>query len=471
MNSPTGEEWKQMDAVARGYDPTGFGPVLDEARTRIRRIRCQDADLHLVDSSGHPIPGLTIELEQTRSAFQWGEQLWGLDTLFRHGFADTDRVRHLTRRFTDCLNSANCLSYWTEAPRNDGPKHMEFQGEDHLDGLQAQVDWALQNGLTPKGHPIFWSLAKAYPEWLKRYPMDTQWKFIEVRVRTLVARFKGTLKLWDVIHEPMWEAAPKNLPHRHWPHLETLDDICDYIVPVLRWAREEDPSAQFIVNDYGMELDPADWVIRHKDGHPVTAKSQRDRFVALFRRLREIGAAPDGLGMQAHTGTWMTPAEQHSILDEFAESGTRLHYTEFWAEDKHLHGAKLAPDLIDRLKAEYVANIMTVAFAHPAVDSFYFWGEISKSFGFKTDHNSGGIPTSSHTPTVVYERVRKLLREEWMTRETLRSDADGRVRFRGFLGDYQLRYRIAADMPAATTFTLSADTSGQRRLVLHRPRA
>jgi endo-1,4-beta-xylanase len=123
------------------------------------------------------------------------------------------------------------------------------------------------------------------------------------------------------------------------------------------------------------------------------------------------------------------------------------------------------------MKAEYVANIMTVAFAHPAVDSFYFWGEISKSFGFKTDHNSGGTPTSSHTPTVVYERVRKLLREEWMTRETLRSDADGRVRFRGFLGDYQLRYRIAADMPAATTFTLSSDTSGQRRLVLHRPRA
>jgi endo-1,4-beta-xylanase len=469
MNAPTGEEWKQMDASARGYSPELYTVDLDAARTRIRSIRCQDADLRLVDAQGLPLAGLAVEVEQTRSAFPWGEQLWHLDTLFRHGQAGSDRVRHFTRRFTDCLNAANCLSYWTESPRNDGPKHMEFQGEDRLDGLQAQVDWALAHGLTPKGHPIFWSLPKAYPEWLARYPLETQWKFIEVRVRNLVARFKGKVKVWDLVNEPMWEAAPKNLPRRHWPHLEALDDICEYVVPVLRWAREEDPQAKFIINDYGMELDPADWVIRDKDGEPVTAKRQRDRFVTVFRRLREHGAAPDGLGMQAHTGTWMTPAEQHAILDEFAASGTRLHYTEFWAEDKHLRAARLEPALIDRMKAEYVANVLTIAFAHPAVDSFYFWGELVKSFGFRADENGGGLPTSSHVPTAVYQRVRHLLREEWMTRETLRSDADGRVRFRAFYGDYTLRYRLREDMPAATGFSLSPDTPGKRRLVLHRP--
>jgi endo-1,4-beta-xylanase len=469
MNTMIGEEWKQMDGATEHYDSGAFASDLEAARRRIGEIRRMDADLRLEDSSGRPIPNLAVEVVQTRSSFNWGEQLWGLDTLFRNGMAGCDRARHFTRRFTECLNSANCLTYWTEAPRNDGPKHMEFQGEDRMDGFAAQVDWALQNGLTPKGHPVFWSIEKAYPEWLKRYPLDTQWKFIEVRVRNLVARFKGKVKLWDIINEPMWEAAPKHLPQRHWPHIESLDDICEYIIPVLRWAREEDPDARYIVNDYGMEIDPLSGPVRHRDGHAITAKSQRDRFTALFRRLRDEGACPDGLGMQSHTGGWMTPSAQNAILDDFATSGVPLHYTEFWADNEHLIKAGIEPKVAEDMKAEYIANVMTVAFAHSSVSSFYFWGEIERSLGFRSDHNSGGLPTSSHTPTVVYERVRRLLREEWMTRETMCSDADGRVRFRGFHGDYSLRYSIRSDMPVGVTFSITPESPGERILVLHRP--
>lgn len=458
-----------MEAANRHYNPEAFSRDLDAARKRIREIRCRDTELLLVDRQGKPVPHLPVELVQTRSAFSWGDQLWGLDTLFRNGLADSARVRHFTRRFTDCLNSANCLTYWTEAPRNDGPKHMEFQGEDHLDEFAAQVGWALQNGLTPKGHPIFWSIDKAYPEWLKRYPMDTQWKFIEVRVRNLVSRFKGKVKIWDVVNEPMWEAAPKNLPRRHWPHLESLDDICEYIIPVLRWAREEDPDAKYIINDYGMEADPENWTIRHKDGHHVTAKSQRERFVSLFRRLADEGACPDGLGMQAHTGAWMEPSFQNAILDEFATSGVPLHYTEFWAHTDHLLKAGIDPATAEAMKAEYVANVMTVAFAHPGVDSFFFWGDLTGSFGFRDDHNSPGMPSSSHEPTATYWRVKKLLREEWMTREKAASDSGGRLSFRGFFGDYSLRYETAPAMPAGTTFTVDPRQSGPVRLVVNRP--
>jgi endo-1,4-beta-xylanase len=471
INAPAGEEWKKMDGATAHYDPESFVGDLDAARIRIRKIRCQDADLLLVDREGVPIPNLRVEIVQNRSSFCWGDQLWGLDTLMRNGFAGGDRARHFTRRFTECLNSANCLTYWTEAPRNDGPKHMEFQGEDRMDGFAAQVDWALANGLVPKGHPVFWSIDKAYPEWLKRYPLETQWKFIEVRVRNLVARFKGKVKLWDVVNEPMWEAAPKNLPHRHWPHIESLEDICEYVIPVLRWAREEDPAARFIVNDYGMELDAANHAIKDKTGKVITAKMQRDRFTALFRRLREEGACPDGLGMQAHTGAWMDPATQTRILDDFSTAGVPLHYTEFWADNKHLLTAGIDPVVADEMRAEYVANIMTMAFAHPAVESFYFWGELTGSFRFKSDHNSEGLPSSSHTPSAVYWRVQDLLRKQWMTRETIVSDSDGRVRFRGFFGDYSLCYALSSHMPVGVTFTLSPGISGEKRLSLIRPLA
>ena len=471
MTAPAGEEWKALDETSRPYDPGRFVEELDAARARIRKIRCQDAEIRVVDRAGRAVSGLAVDIVQTRSAFCWGDQLWGLDTLFRNGFAGSDRVRHYTQRFSDCLNSANCLTYWTEAPRNDGPKHMEFQGEDRLDGFAAQVDWALANGLVPKGHPIFWSIPKGYPEWLKRYPMDTQWKFIEVRVRNLVSRFRGKVKLWDVINEPMWEAAPKNLPQRDWPHLESLDAICEYVIPVLQWAREEDPDARYVINDYGMEVDPPGRDLRDREGQPVTAKRQRDRFTALFRRLAEEGACPDALGMQSHTGGWIDPKTQLDLLDDFATAGVPLHYTEFWASADHLLKAGVDPATAERMKAEYVANLITVAFSHPAVEAFYFWGEITHSFGFRNDHNSGGLPTSSHTPTPTYWRVQQLLREEWMTRESLVTDAEGVVRFRGFHGDYSLRYRVGPEMPAGIAFTLDPRAEGKFRLTVHRPSA
>jgi GH35 family endo-1,4-beta-xylanase len=467
MNTPAGEEWKAMEAAGRHPDPDSLAADLEAARSRIRKIRMTDAEILVTDRAGRPLVGLPVSAVQTHSPFCWGEQLWQLDTLFRGGFRDSDRARHFTRLFTGCLNSANCLSYWTEAPRNDGPKHMEFQGEDRLDGFAAQVDWCLANGLTPKGHPVFWSLDKAYPEWLKRYPMETQWKFIEVRVRNLVARFRGKVKIWDVINEPMWEAAPKHLPHRHWPHLESLDDICEYVIPVLRWAREEDPDAAFLINDYGMELDPPGRDLRTGEGVPVTAKSQRDRFVALFQRLRGEGAAPDGLGMQAHTGAWISPSQQLAILDDFAGAGVPLHYTEFWADGSHLVRAGVAAEDVDKLRAGYIAQVMTVAFSHPSVASFSIWGDLVESFGFRQDHNSCGLPSSSNRPTVVYETVRRLLREDFMTREDLVTDPHGRVRFRGFLGDYSLRYHLPSGMPVGTAFSLDPAREGPIRLVLN----
>jgi len=468
-NAPVGEEWKRMDDATRHYNPEAFGDDLEAARDRIREIRQSPVELALVDYEGTPLKGLPVEVVQTGSTFLWGEQLWGLDTLFRNGFGNTDRVRHFTRLFADCLNSANCLTYWTEAPRNDGPKHMEFQGEDRMDGFQAQVDWALQNGLVPKGHPVFWSIDKAYPEWLKRYPIETQWKFIEVRVRNLVARFKGKVKVWDIVNEAMWEAAPKNLPNRHWPHIESLDDICEYVIPVLRWAREEDPDARYVLNDYGMEADPENWIIRDKNGTHITAKMQRDRFTALARRLAAEGAAPDALGMQAHTGSWMTASEQTTILDDFATGGLPLHYTEFWAKIDNLIKAGIEPKTAEEMRAEYVANTMTVAFAHPSVEAFYFWGEMGSSFGFRQDHNSVSGPSSSNTPTPTYHRVRDLLQNQWRTRETLVTDEGGRVKFRGFHGDYALRYKTSSGLPYGEPFRITPGQTGLLTLRIHKP--
>jgi GH35 family endo-1,4-beta-xylanase len=286
---------------------------------------------------------------------------------------------------------------------------------------------------------------------VKRYDYDTQMKFAEVRVRNLVARFRGKVTLWDAVNEPMWEPAFKNLPKRQWPHIESIRDIADYVEPVLRWCRDEDPDATFIVNDYGMEQDKTmgDRGPVAADGTVVTAAMQRRRFLALIQELGDRGVPPDAVGLQWHTGGWVDHATQMSIYDEMAGTGVPLHVTEFWAHTDHLTKQGLPADVVEQVRADYVVNHLTCAFSHPAVEGFFFWGMFNDAVKWGRH--------SSHDPGLVFHRLKDLLKEQWMTRAELRTDSDGRVRFRGFLGSYVMRYALSDAAQSGVRFSVARE--------------
>jgi GH35 family endo-1,4-beta-xylanase len=451
-----GEEWRSMDEVARAYRPDEA--LLARSRQSIQRLRMRDVDLRVLRRDGAPLAHAPLDIVQTRSSFCFGEQLWSLQELYRFNEHQTDRARYYTLRFTEALNACNALCYWTERPRNDGPKMEDLQGDPQIDNFAWAVDWGNANGLTVKGHPLFWSIQKCVPEWVKRYDYDTQMKFAEVRVRNLVARFRGKVKLWDAVNEPMWEPAFRNLPQRHWPHLDPIKDIADYIQPVLRWCRDEDPDATFLVNDYGMEKDKGEGDVPvARDGTRAIAALQRKRFLALLRELADRGTPPGAVGLQSHTGGWLDHATQVAVYDEMATSGLPIHITEFWANTHHLKESNLPPQVIDQMAADYVCNYLTCAFGHPAIEAFFFWGFMNASVEWGK--------RSSHEPRLMYDRVRDLLKNQWMTRLSVTTDADGRARFRGFLGDYALRYALDDKSRAGSTFTVSSQDAMPLTLV------
>jgi GH35 family endo-1,4-beta-xylanase len=459
MTTGTGEEWKGMHASALAVHTAASQAAVAEARARIPRLRMRDVTLRLCDRRGAPLRRVPVQIAQTRSAFPVGDQLWKLDTLHRFGQAETDLSRAFTTRFTELFNAANALCYWTERPRNDGPKMEDRQGEPHLESFAACVDWAAAAGLTVKGHPLFWAIQKCVPDWVQRYDTATQLKFAEVRVRNLVARFKGRVTLWDAVNEPLWEPAFRNLAQRQWPHLDPIADLADYIALVLGWARDEDPDACYLLNDYGLEGD-ADWVPTAADGTPVTATRQRARMRALLDALFATGAPPNALGLQSHTGGWLPHDAQAALYDEMAGCGLPLHVTEFWAKTRELPPHHLDDAALDELHAQYVADYLTVAFGHPAVEAFFFWG-------FMEDAIRWG-DYSSHELTPAYHRVRQLLTEEWITRLDAVTDDDGCVRFRGFYGAYALRHALGA---AATGVPFTVDRHAGMPLTLTCPLA
>jgi hypothetical protein len=115
---------------------------------------------------------------------------------------------------------------------------------------------------------------------------------------------------------------------------------------------------------------------------------------------------------------------------------------------------------IDQLQAEYVGNFLTVAFGHPAVESFFFWGIMNSAIRWRDDRSS------AHDLTPLYRRIDELINREWITRESLQTDGDGVVRFRGFLGEYSLRRSLPSGQPTGSRFRVEKGQTGRRTLIV-----
>lgn len=431
MSAPAkGEEWKDMDAALPDFDPGAQREKLAEAEERIERHRKQDVAFRLMDRDGRAVCGEEIQIELIRHHFQFGDQLWPLDAQYRNQLHHHQWTRSWEHLFTGIFNAANNLCYWTERPANDASKTEARQGEPRIENFAQTVDWTLANGMTAKGHPLFWSIPKCLPDWVKRYDLDTFWKFAEVRVRNLVSRFKGRVTVWDAVNEALWEAAPEHLHERDWPHVESTGVMADMIEKVLTWCREEDPDATFLINDYG--LIAPDRPKTNQKGQTVTAGRQRERYLELVDELSRRGSAPDAIGLQGHTG-WVPLDTLDACLDQMGSPGVPLHITEFWAKSDTLVKNGVDPARALELAAEYNRQYLTVAFANPHVHAFYFWGFMGGAVDFSPDGGYKLLPA--------YEAVRRRIHEDWWVRETTHSDAEGEFALRLFPGEYAIRRR------------------------------
>jgi GH35 family endo-1,4-beta-xylanase len=451
-----GEEWRRMEGAQRPYDCQASARVAARAGQRIRQIRQKDQEIILTDAQGDPLSQIKARVVQMRNEFPVGDQLWRLQEFYRFDEHETDLGFYWRHRFKNVFNSANALCYWTERPRNDGPKTEDIQGRQQLDDFAYAVDWINSENMLAKGHPLFWSIPKCVPEWVKRYDIETQYKFAEVRVRDLVSRFRGKVKMWDAVNEILWEPAFKNLNRRHWPYLETLENVTEMVARVLSWAREEDPDAKYLINDYGLIQESEKGPPTAPDGTVVTSKLQRKRYLDIARRLIDMGSPPDALGLQSHIGGWVNQDEQLAFYDEIAQAGLPLHITEFWAKTGWLQEQGMDQQEIDERQAEYVSNTLTVAYSHPAVEAFFFWGFMSSAIEWKR--------RSAHELKPMYHRIQDLLKNEWMTRTEIETNADGRTSFRGFCGDYVLRLILPSGQETGIPFTLNRSQNEPMKL-------
>lgn len=127
-------------------------------------------------------------------------------------------------------------------------------------------------------------------------------------ILTVVGRYKGRIKVWDVVNEALADGNGTNvLRNSLW--LEIIGP--DFVAKAFQYAHEADPGAILRYNDYGLE-NPA----------------KRKRLLSLIKELRAQKVPVHAIGSQAHVNVSTTFETMDQALTEIATLGLPIHITE-----------------------------------------------------------------------------------------------------------------------------------------------
>lgn len=127
-------------------------------------------------------------------------------------------------------------------------------------------------------------------------------------IHTVVGRYKGRIKAWDVVNEAIADGGTNVLRNSLW--LQIIGP--DFIAKAFEYAHEADPDAILRYNDYGLE-NPA----------------KRRRLITLIQSLQKQGVPVMAIGTQAHLNVGSASFENmDECLSELATLGLPIHVTE-----------------------------------------------------------------------------------------------------------------------------------------------
>ncbi len=218
----------------------------------------------------------------------------------------------------------------------------------------------------------------------------------------IVPATKDYLEEWDVINEP-------------YDNHDLMDLFGNHVmVDWFNEARAQHPTARLFINDYGII----------SGGGQNTTKQQF--YEDTVRYLLDQGAPVDGMGFQGHFDASPTGIPRVlSVLDRYAQAFPDLKFriTEFDVDTDD-----------EELQADYTRDFLTAVFSQPQVLGFQMWG-----FWEGAHWRPGAaMYRRDWTEKPNGAAYRDLVLNQWWTDDTRTTGADGRVRGRGFLGDYDL---------------------------------
>jgi GH35 family endo-1,4-beta-xylanase len=361
------------------------------ADARIEEIRKADFAVLVVDEGGAPAEGVSVAVEQIRSAFPFGGAITGR-------LLENADYQAFVREHFDWAVFGNESKWYANEARGRGQVTYET--------ADALLDWCEKSGLTVRGHTIFWAPERWQPRWVQALEGEELRSAVEARLESAVRHFRGRFVHWDVNNEML-----------HGSFFE--DRLGEGIRTwMFQRAHELDPEVRLFTNEFNiLSVDQNFEAVETGD------------YVRQVQGLIEGGAPIHGVGVQGHVwfeDTLDRPELLKERLDELATLGLPIWISEF---DSAFDDPELNADVLEL--------VYRTGFSHPAVEGIVAWVVWA---GDSWRGPNAGFAKQDWTLSEAGRRY-EALREEWSTRATGATDEGGRFAARGFHGEYRVTLR------------------------------
>jgi endo-1,4-beta-xylanase len=335
MRPPWSEGWVLIRVSLNAEFALGQRSLM--RRRQLLLLACAAA---LVACGAHPPQPEGLDALARRRRLRWGSAI-SVEALQQPDLAA------LLQRNVGSLIPENALKWDATEPR---PGLFRFHQ------LEPIFAFAQRHNLELRGHTLVWH--QQLPSWLADLPAAALAEALDRHIRGVMAHGRGLIRSWDVVNEPI-DPQGNGLRRSLW--LDRLGS--EYIARALRTARQADPQALLLINDYGLEGDD-----------PQTQR-KREQLLALIDQLQAKEVPLDGIGLQAHLlaqpGDAPRFASLPTFLRQLRERGLHVEITELDVSDRALPAD---PALRDREVARTYDAFLAAVLPEPALQRITSWG-------------------------------------------------------------------------------------------------
>jgi hypothetical protein len=389
-------------SAAAEADPWNDPALRRGIEERIEKHRKGDMVLQLRDLDGTALPGVPVNVELKRHHFAFGI---GISAFFEDYDAKAKPPKLFLRNpeapemdkhyaaMNRLFNHGTVPVYWQLL--QSGPGTVDLRPMEEAFRVQKRFGWTLE------AHPLYWPVYLNKPRLPEGQNLPATRENRLAYWRKLAEADNGRIEMWNVVNETL----------RKWGRPEQQGTLDEEVEWAFKHADTIFPDARLSIN----ELTP----IAHALPEHGEATNAYHQFIT---RMLASGCRIDAIGFQFHIGDYaeLDPRKLLQVYESFASFQRPLYISEV--------SMVKSPK-----RAEAMRNLYRLWFSVPHIESIVCWN------WYRSKHYQNKCLVDKNMEPVdgAYAALDKLINEEWHSKSSGKSDADGNFAVRGFHGSYE----------------------------------
>ncbi|MGI6279577.1 MAG: endo-1,4-beta-xylanase [Acutalibacteraceae bacterium] len=390
-----------------------------ETQKKINQCRTGEFCLK-VKSNNSNIKNIKLSYKLKRHDFDFGCNIFMLNQYDSQ--EETDRYLELWKGL---FNTAVVPLYWEGTEPEKGKLRYTCDSDNNIyrrPPAQTVVNYCKQNGITPKGHPLFWH--EFIPRWL-----PTEWNellpLIERRFAEISELFGADIPVFDLLNEPsrIWDMT---FEHKNDGYFMVAPPK-GYIEQICALGAKYFPNNKLIINDA-------------VSASFVDFRGVYGGYYQLLERLIRQNERFDKIGLQCHTSN----SENYKnvfcadrladVLKTYGSLGKEVVISEI----------SIVSSDSEELQAQAAELLYRVAFAEPSVSGVFWWNLDDNGILTVKNRDVMGenLPSAGLVRNGVekqsYKTLKNLIKNEWNTSGDVKTETGKTITFNGFYGIYEV---------------------------------